>query len=393
MIVVYGATGTTGTLIAQELLARGMRVRIAGRDRGRLDALARQLGGHVEVRAASVHEPHELADAFAGARAVVSCAGPFLLVGEPVLRAALDAGAHYLDTTGEQAFMREMVERHDSHTRKAGLAAVPGFAFEVALGDWASSEAARRARALAEEAHGGIPRDSVPRPAGGDRSGGAAPDEPVDEVAIGYAVRGFSPTAGTLESAIASMAQPCSVWREDRWERAAPGSRARRFRFAEPFGDLEAVLFPSGEAVTVPRHVAARRVDTYLAFGSGSPLARACARAAGLFGPLLPALAASPLGAIARARVGSSPPPDEAARAGTLWSVVAEASLRFRRARVSLSGTDPYRTTARIVALGAEALTQRAPRETGVLAPSELCDPAESLAVLVGEGMIAMEES
>ncbi|HUS65456.1 MAG TPA: saccharopine dehydrogenase NADP-binding domain-containing protein, partial [Kofleriaceae bacterium] len=229
MIVVYGATGMTGTLIAEALVARGMGVTIAGRDRGRLDALAARLEPTPAVRVANVHEPAALADAFAGARAVVSCAGPFLQVGEPVLRAALDAGAHYLDTTGEQAFMREMLERYDSRAHKAGLAAVPGFAFEVALGDWAASEAARRVRA----------------------ESGAEPADEVDEVAIGYAVRGFAPTAGTLESAISAMARPCSVWREDRWEPVAPGSRARSFRFAGAFGDQEALLFPSGEVVTV----------------------------------------------------------------------------------------------------------------------------------------------
>ncbi|HLU68720.1 MAG TPA: hypothetical protein VKZ63_20705, partial [Kofleriaceae bacterium] len=70
-----------------------------------------------------------------------------------------------------------------------------------------------------------------------------------------------------------------------------------------------------------------------------------------------------------------------------------EAALRFRRARVSLSGADLYRVSAHITAAGAERLALTDPPVTGVLAPSEICDPAGSLAELVGEGLIALEES
>jgi short subunit dehydrogenase-like uncharacterized protein len=371
MIVVYGATGMTGTLVAEELYRRGFDLVLAGRDRGRLAALSDTLGG-LPIRQAHVHDPAALEAALAGAKVVVSCAGPFLVVGEPVLRAAIAAGAHYLDTSGEQAFLREMYERYDSRARKAGVSAVSGFAFEVALGDWAAARAAALVHAAA----------------------GAGDDEPVDEVAIGYAVSHLHPSAGTVQSAIASLARPGLVWQEDRWERAAPGGRARAFVYPPPFGTREAVRFPSGEVVTVPRHVAARRVETFLAFGEGSPLARAAARAAGLVGPLLPVLAASPLGALVRARAGAMAAPDPARRGETTFAVVAEASHKFHRARVSLSGTDIYGLTASIVAGGVAHLTTgTANPPRGVLAPSELMDPVEALAELVGEGRIAMEEA
>ncbi len=366
MIVVYGATGTTGTLVAHELYRRGFDLVLAGRDRGRLSGMAEKLGG-LPVRQAQVHDQAALEAAVAGARAVVSCAGPFLVIGEPVLQAAIAAGAHYLDTSGEQAFIRDAYERYDSRARKAGVTAVPAFAFEVALGDWAAA----RAAALVRDA------------AGVDDA------EPIDEVVVGYAVSGFRPSGGTVQSAVASLARPGVVWQEDRWERAAPGARSRTLAFPPPFGARDAVRIPSGEVVTVPRHVSARRVETFLALSS-SPVARA---AAGLVGPLLPLLAASPLGALVRSRAGAAPPPDESERSAARFAIVAEASHRFRRSRVSISGSDLYAISAVIVAEGIAHLTAVGAPPRGVIAPSELMDPVQALAQLVGEGHIAMEEA
>ena len=212
-------------------------------------------------------------------------------------------------------------------------------------------------------------------------------------MAIAYAVSRFRPSGGTVQSAVATLARPAVVWQEDRWEPVAPGARARTFSFPPPFGAREAVPVPAGEVVTVPRHVAARRVEAFLAVGN-HPVARYAARAAGLVAPLLPLLAGSPLGALVRARAGAAPPPDAAERSEARFAIVAEASHRFHRARVSLSGADLYAVSAAIIAEGVARLTASgAEPPTGVLAPSELMDPAEALAELVGLGHIAMEEA
>ncbi|HEU5057290.1 MAG TPA: saccharopine dehydrogenase NADP-binding domain-containing protein [Kofleriaceae bacterium] len=369
MIVVYGATGTTGSLVAEELYRRGFDLVLAGRDRGRLSDLAEKLGG-LRIRLAQVHDAGGMATAVDGADVVVACAGPYLVVGEPVLRAAVAAGAHYLDVAGEQAFIRAMYEQYDSRARKAGVTAVCGFGVEVALGDWAAARAAALVRAAA-----------------------AVEDEPIDEVAVAYALSGFRPSGGTVQSAVATLARPAVVWQEDRWEPVPPAARARTFAFPPPFGLREAVPVPAGEVVTVPRHVAARRVEGFLAVAT-SPLARYAARAAGLAAPLVPLLAASPLGALVRARAGAAPPPDAEARRQARFAVVAEASHRFHRSRVSLSGGDLYGVSAVIAAEGVARLSAAGSRPpAGVSAPSELIDPAEALAELVGEGHIAMEEA
>src|ERR671917_228000 len=62
------------------------------------------------VRAAAVDDAPALRKALSGADVVISCAGPFTFYGAPVIEAALSVGAHYVDTTGEQPYIRRVFE-------------------------------------------------------------------------------------------------------------------------------------------------------------------------------------------------------------------------------------------------------------------------------------------
>jgi len=348
---IYGATGFTGRLVAEALRARGVRFGIAGRDRARLDALAGQLGGDIETRAADLYDAEMVNAALRDAKVVISCAGPFAKFGEPVLRAALHAGAHYLDTTGEQGFMRDIYERYESRARRAGLCFVNACAFEVALGDWAASLA-------------GSALDAA--------------NDPVDEVAIAYAINDFQPTRGTQLSALSQMSGSGVVWERDRWDPVEPAAEKRSFGFPLPFGPRSAISFPSGEVITVPRHVSTRRVQTYISLPPG-PMSMLASRAGRFVGPLV----RSPLGDVLRRRVDKAPPePTMGQRGVNDFAVTATATRGFDSAHVAVSGTDVYGMTAQVVALGVEQLLAGKQRGAGVLAPAEAFDPAESLAAL-----------
>ena len=110
-IAVYGATGYTGKLIAAELAASGADFVLAGRSAEKLDALAEDVGGDVATRAVGLDDPDGLRDLLRDCAAVIACAGPFTLHGEPVLAAAVDTATHYLDTTGEQTWMKTDLRR------------------------------------------------------------------------------------------------------------------------------------------------------------------------------------------------------------------------------------------------------------------------------------------
>jgi short subunit dehydrogenase-like uncharacterized protein len=100
-IVVYGATGYTGRLICHELVRKNVAFAIAGRDHAKLTALAASLKPSPEVIVAALDDAAALQAMAARGKAVLACAGPFAKLGRPVLAAAIAAGRHYLDITGE----------------------------------------------------------------------------------------------------------------------------------------------------------------------------------------------------------------------------------------------------------------------------------------------------
>ena len=87
------------------------------------------------MRVASVDDGPSLRALVDGADVLINCAGPFTYAGEPVVRAAIDAGVHYVDSTGEQSFMRMVFDRYGPDAERRGLALVPACGFDYVPGD------------------------------------------------------------------------------------------------------------------------------------------------------------------------------------------------------------------------------------------------------------------
>lgn len=377
-ILVYGATGFTGTLVARGLLARQRSLVLSGRDASRLELLAAGLGeggdGAIEVRPAPVHDSAALDRALAGVELVVGCAGPFARVGEPLVAAAVRAGVPYLDIAGEQSFLRAMYERYESPARKRGALVLSGMALEIAPGDLGAQIVAReavRARGLAERV-------------AGDGDEGEAEDGPaVDEVTVAYALNRFRPTAGTGMTATDSLAGASWEWVNDRWDPVAPLAERRMVNFGPATGERATLSFPSGEVITVPRHVRAGRVQTYLSLLDTGPFGDLMTRVATLLSPAVPALFRSALGAQARALIGAElGAPSEIDRKFATFAVACEARCGFEHARMVLSGADPYGFSAAVACWGAEELLARkraGSLPAGVRTPAEVFEPEAAL--------------
>ena len=99
VLLIYGATGYTGGLIAREAVRRAMRPILAGRTAGPLAALGGELG--LEYRTFALDAPAETARGVRGVHTVLNCAGPFRYTAGPLADACLQAGVNYLDITGE----------------------------------------------------------------------------------------------------------------------------------------------------------------------------------------------------------------------------------------------------------------------------------------------------
>jgi saccharopine dehydrogenase (NAD+, L-lysine-forming) len=115
-VLLLGAAGNSGRLIAAELAARGLSVRLAGRRRDPLEDLARTLaagGATAGVRTVDVSDVASLAEAISGAGVVLSTIGPFARQAGPVIDACLAAGVSYVDIANEWAAVRSLLDRGD----------------------------------------------------------------------------------------------------------------------------------------------------------------------------------------------------------------------------------------------------------------------------------------
>jgi short subunit dehydrogenase-like uncharacterized protein len=123
-VMVYGATGRTGRLVAAELARAGVPVVLAGRDVARLKRLAEDVPG--EYRVADLDGLPGILDR--QIEVVVNVAGPFVSTVGPVATAVAQAGAHYVDLSNELAAVASLVELSPLFER-AGRSAIPAAGF------------------------------------------------------------------------------------------------------------------------------------------------------------------------------------------------------------------------------------------------------------------------
>jgi short subunit dehydrogenase-like uncharacterized protein len=126
--LLYGANGYTGELVAREAAKRGMRPILAGRDRTRIEPLARELG--LDHRVFDLKHAEGVATGLQGIQLVLHCAGPFSATSAPMIQGCLNAGAHYLDISGEISVF-EHAHSLNAAAQAAGVVLCPGVGFDV----------------------------------------------------------------------------------------------------------------------------------------------------------------------------------------------------------------------------------------------------------------------
>lgn len=132
-IVLFGATGFTGGLTAEQLAQHareGLRWAIAGRNRGRLEQVRDRLGLDVDVLVAESSDAGALADVARSTRVVISTIGPYLQHGEPLVAACAEAGTDYVDLTGEPEFVDRVWLAHHQTALRTGARLVHACGFD-----------------------------------------------------------------------------------------------------------------------------------------------------------------------------------------------------------------------------------------------------------------------
>lgn len=133
-VVIYGASGFTGRLVAEYMQAHypNRSWAMAGRNLDKLAAVRDEMGlpQDVPLIRADVGAPDKIKDMVARTRVVITTVGPYLRYGEPLVAACAEAGVDYVDLCGEPPFMWQMIERYDAKARETGARIVHSCGFD-----------------------------------------------------------------------------------------------------------------------------------------------------------------------------------------------------------------------------------------------------------------------
>lgn len=131
-ILIYGATGYTGKLVAMQARETHLSFEVAGRNGPQVTALAEQLD--VPCRIFALDDPETIIASLAGVTAVLNCAGPFASTARPLMQACIACGVHYLDITAEYK-VYALAEAWSERAAAAGVMLLPGVGWDVVPSD------------------------------------------------------------------------------------------------------------------------------------------------------------------------------------------------------------------------------------------------------------------
>ena len=293
-LLIYGANGYTGELVAEEAVRRGLRPVLAGRNAEAVGALAGRL--ELDSRAFGLDDPAALARGLEGVAAVLHCAGPFIRTSKPMVAACLAAGAHYLDITGEIGVF-ESVQRRGAEAKGAGVALIPGVGFDVVPTDCL---AARLAAALPDASH----------------------------LTLAFTSEGGSTSRGTMKTMVESLPYAGAVRKDGRIVPVPMAMDARKFDFA--CGERWAVTIPWGDVSTAFHSTGIPNIRVY----SGAP--PSAIKRMRRLRPFLPLAGLKPVKRLAQWWIGRTVTgPDEEVRRTarvSLWGEVRNEAGEMRRA-------------------------------------------------------------
>jgi short subunit dehydrogenase-like uncharacterized protein len=224
-LLIYGAYGYTGELIAEEAVDRDIDVIVAGRNAVKTDHLAARLSCEGRSFGADTAEAY-LDDV----DVLLNCAGPFIDTYEPLVEACLATGTDYLDITGELSVFEAIAER-DRDAEKAGVGLLPGVGFDVVPTD-----------CLAGHLHDRLPE--------------------AEELRLGFDPSGTI-SRGTLASVIEHLDEGGKVRRGGDVVDVPPAHTNRRIDFGR--GSRNAVTIPWGDVSTAYYTTGIENIEVYTA--------------------------------------------------------------------------------------------------------------------------------
>lgn len=230
--MIYGANGFTGRLVAEHAVKSGMRPVLAGRSGSQIEQLASQLA--LPFRVFDLSKSDNVKKGLEGIRALLHCAGPYVFTAEPMMRACIGAGAHYLDITGEISAFK-LAHSLSQAAADAEVLLMPGTGFDV------------------------VPTDCLARFVSARLPGAEALD-------IAFAAVN-SPSPGTARSMVESLPAGTLTRENGVLKPVPPGTGGREFTFMD--GTRYCIPVAWGDLETAYHTTGINTISTYMAFPRG----------------------------------------------------------------------------------------------------------------------------
>ena len=131
-IVIYGATGFTGQLCVKYFQSLKLEIKwaIAGRNQEKLNDVANKYASDVEILIADANDEEGLRNICSRSKVVLSTAGPFHRYGSKLVAACVENDTHYVDITGENFWVKGLIEKHHDEASRKGLRIIPSCGFD-----------------------------------------------------------------------------------------------------------------------------------------------------------------------------------------------------------------------------------------------------------------------
>jgi short subunit dehydrogenase-like uncharacterized protein len=361
-VIVYGASGFSGRLVAEYLREYNVPFIAAGRNRARIEEVMKRVPG-IETADYEIAEVggsvDELAKLFSGAKVVCNTVGPFIYNGPRVIEACLKSGCHYLDIGGEQTWVREVAEKWGGSFAQRGLLAAPATAFMSAPSDAA-------ARIFLETT-------------------------PIDTLEVLTMFRG-APTFGSTQTIFAVLQTEAYFLEQNKYKRWPP---ATRLEVITPGQIQTQVALPWGgfpHPVWFKNHPGIANVK---AFGGllDRQIMESVVETEKLYmkeiEPLPKEERERRLADMANSVQAGTPPRENSRENRTIDIIVGRGSTEFMQC--VLFGTCCYKQTGLIQAFAAHHLVLDSPRKVGFASAAEAFGARELLGVLESHGLSKMK--
>jgi short subunit dehydrogenase-like uncharacterized protein len=340
-VVVLGASGFTGRLVAKALVARGIKPVLAGRSKEKIQALADELGG-LETATANATVRQSIQALVGRGDVLVTTVGPFARHGYAALNAAISEGAHYVDSTGEAGFVRSVFEEAGPRAAVSDSALLPAFGYDFVPGNLAAALVLRQAGSAATQ------------------------------LDTGYFLDGPAKmSSGTAATAAGGMLDPAHQLSQGRLTLRPMGRKVHTF--VDRGARRPGILYGSTEALSLPRTFPQlTSVSNYLGwFGKGSYAMLPASYAMGVLKlPLLHQQMQKRADKIA-AVTGKGPSEKSRAAQRSVAIAVASDASGKQLAAVRVEGPNAYDLTGDLMAWAAVELAYGRVTARGALGPVE----------------------